>query len=155
MKRLTGGSSDYYKNDSVSAWGSHTGSAADYLTHYSKIDRFRVIQEEGPCGRLVRLSECLPESILRYDECYNDFIRVGGSCDLFGGKLYESASHMLIFGLHRAMKPKYARGPTTRTASQLTQNGMLKPPISTCHPSMIRRRCAIATMRNTVAVIVR
>ena len=85
------------------SWGNFTGSAADYLTHYSKIDQFRVIQEKQPCGSLVRLSECLPESILRYDEWYNDFIRAGGSCDLFGGKLCESASHILIFGLHRAV----------------------------------------------------
>jgi hypothetical protein len=90
------------------SWGNFTGSAADYLSHYSKIDQFRVIQEKQPCGSLVRLSECLPESVLRYDEWYNDFIRAGGSCDLFGGKLYESASHMLIFGLHRAIGDAHA-----------------------------------------------
>jgi DNA-binding CsgD family transcriptional regulator len=90
------------------SWGSHVGSAADYLIHYSKIDRFRVIQEKEPCGSLVRLSESLPESVLRYDEWYNDFIRAGGSCDLFGGKLSESASHVLIFGLHRAIGDAHA-----------------------------------------------
>jgi hypothetical protein len=52
------------------------------------------------------------------------------------------------------VKPKYARAPATRTPSQLTQNGMLKPPISTCHPKMIRRRWTIATTRNSVAVSV-
>src|SRR6202035_2669615 len=55
-------------------WGSHTGSAADYLTHYSKIDRFRVIQQKEPCGNLVRLSECLPDGVLRHDEWDNDFV---------------------------------------------------------------------------------
>src|SRR6266404_6322910 len=49
------------------------------------------------------------------------------------------------------VKPKYARAPATGRASQLTQNGMLKPPISTCHPKMIRSRCIIATTRNSVA----
>jgi hypothetical protein len=52
------------------------------------------------------------------------------------------------------VKPRYARAPATRTPSQLTQNGMLKPPISTCHPKMIRSRCIIATTRNSVAVTV-
>jgi hypothetical protein len=50
--------------------------------------------------------------------------------------------------------PKYARAPATRTPSQLTQNGMLKPPISTCHPKIIRSRCIIATIRNSAAVTV-
>jgi hypothetical protein len=52
------------------------------------------------------------------------------------------------------IKPKYARALATRTPNQLTQNGMLKPPISTDHPKMIRSRCIIATPRNSVAVTV-
>jgi hypothetical protein len=52
------------------------------------------------------------------------------------------------------VKPKYARAPATGKASQLAQNGMLNPPISTCHPKMIRSRCIIATTRNSVAVTV-
>src|SRR6516164_11534749 len=51
-------------------------------------------------------------------------------------------------------KPKYVRAPPTRTPSQLTQDGMLNPPISTCYPKMIRSRCIIATTRNSVAVTV-
>jgi DNA-binding CsgD family transcriptional regulator len=85
------------------SWGSFTGSTADYLTHYGKIDPFRALQEKAVCGDLALLSECLPESVLRYDEWYNDFLRAGGSCDLLCGKLHESASHMVIFGLHRAI----------------------------------------------------
>jgi hypothetical protein len=52
------------------------------------------------------------------------------------------------------VKPKYARAPATRMPSPLTQNGMLKPPISTDHPKMIRSRCISATTRNSVAVSV-
>jgi DNA-binding CsgD family transcriptional regulator len=85
------------------SWGSFIGSTADYLTHYSKIDPFRALQEKAVCGDLALLSESLPQSVLRHDEWYNDFIRAGGSCDLLGGKLSESASHMVIFGLHRAI----------------------------------------------------
>ena len=52
------------------------------------------------------------------------------------------------------VKPKYARAPAIGRASQLAQNGMFKPPISTCHPKMIRSRCIIATTRNSVALTV-
>ena len=52
------------------------------------------------------------------------------------------------------VKPKYARALATRTPSQLAQNGMFNPPISTCHPKMIRSKCIIATTRNSVAVAV-
>jgi hypothetical protein len=52
------------------------------------------------------------------------------------------------------VKPKYARAPATGRASQLTQNGMFKPPISARHPKMIRSKCIIATTRNSVAVTV-
>ena len=57
-------------------------------------------------------------------------------------------------GYRLCVKPKYARAPATRTPSQLTQNGMLKLPISTDHPKMIRSRCISATRRNSVAVTV-
>ncbi len=56
------------------SWGSFTGSAADYLSHYGRIDRFRVIQEKEPCGSFVRLSERLSDRDLRHDEWFNDFV---------------------------------------------------------------------------------
>src|SRR5437667_3005218 len=48
-------------------------------------------------------------------------------------------------GYRLCVKPKYAGAPATRTNSQLAQNGMPKPSISTDHPKMIRSRCIIAT----------
>src|SRR5580704_2070700 len=83
-------------------WGSFTGSRADYLAHYSKIDSFRVIQEAAASGSFARLSECLSQSALRYDEWYNDFLLKGGVCDLLGGKMHESRSHKVIIGFRRA-----------------------------------------------------
>jgi DNA-binding CsgD family transcriptional regulator len=85
------------------SWGSFTGSTADYLTHYSKIDQFRALEEKAVCGDLALLSECLPQSVLRYDEWYNDFVLRGGVRDILGTKLHESASHKVLFGLHRAI----------------------------------------------------
>src|SRR6266481_9235811 len=57
-------------------------------------------------------------------------------------------------GYRLCVKPKYARAPATRTPTQLAQNGMLKLPISTDHPEMIRSRCIIAMTRNSVAVTI-
>ena len=87
----------------IAWWGSFTGSRADYLTHYANIDPFRVILENAPGESFARLSECLPQNVLRYDEWYNDFLLNGGICDIFGGKLHESRSHIAIGGLYRAI----------------------------------------------------
>jgi hypothetical protein len=51
-------------------------------------------------------------------------------------------------------KPIHASAPATKTASQLTQDGTLRAPTSTCHPKMMRSRWIIATTRNSVAVTV-
>src|SRR5580704_8974546 len=48
----------------ITSWGSFTGSQADYLARYSKIDPFRVIQEEAACGELARLSDRLSARVL-------------------------------------------------------------------------------------------
>ena len=87
----------------ITSWGSFAGSQVDYLAHYSRIDPFRVIQEEAACGELARLSDRLPASVLRHDEWYNDYILKGGVCDVLGTKLHENRSHMVIVGLHRAV----------------------------------------------------
>jgi DNA-binding CsgD family transcriptional regulator/PAS domain-containing protein len=88
---------------SVARWGCSTANVADYLTHYSKIDPFRPIQEAAASGNLARVTEHLPQSVLRRDEWYNDFILKGGVCDILGTKLHESSAHMVIVGLYRAV----------------------------------------------------
>jgi DNA-binding CsgD family transcriptional regulator len=87
----------------VHRWGCATGSIPDYLTHYSKIDPFRIIQEKAPSGILARVTERLPQSVLRNDEWYNDCVLKSGVCDILGTKLHESPSHMAIVGLYRAV----------------------------------------------------
>jgi DNA-binding CsgD family transcriptional regulator len=97
---------------SLDFWGSFSGDRADYLAHYSKIDPFRLIQQEAECGRLARLSERLPQGVLRQDEWYNDYVLKGGVCDVLGTKLYESPSRMVIVGLHRAIADRPVPGDT-------------------------------------------
>jgi DNA-binding CsgD family transcriptional regulator len=84
-------------------WGCLSGTRAEYFARYSQIDPFREVQINAPCGTFMRLSECLPQSVLRHDEWYNDFIFRGGVCDILAVKLHESGLHMAILGLHQAV----------------------------------------------------
>jgi DNA-binding CsgD family transcriptional regulator len=88
---------------SVVRWGCSNGDIAAYLSHYGKIDPFRPIQEAAPSGSLARVTECLPQSKLRHDEWYNDFLLKAGVCDIVGTKLHESPAHRVILGLYRAV----------------------------------------------------
>jgi DNA-binding CsgD family transcriptional regulator len=83
--------------------GIFAGRRKDYLVHYSKIDPFLAIQEETVCGSLTLLSERVPESVLRRDEWYNDYVLKGHVCDILGVKLHESQSHTVLLGLQRAV----------------------------------------------------
>ena len=88
---------------SVVRWGCSTHSIPDYLTHYSKIDPFRPLQEKVESGSLGRLTERLPQSVLRHDEWYNDYLLKGGVSDILGTKLHESPAHLVLLGLYRAV----------------------------------------------------
>ncbi len=100
-------------------WGSFTSSRSDYLAHYGNIDRYRVILEEQECGSLMWISDCLSQTVLRHDEWYNDFIRKGGVCDVLGSKLYESQSHRVLLGLHRAIGDNNRRAGDKEAARTL------------------------------------
>jgi PAS domain-containing protein/DNA-binding CsgD family transcriptional regulator len=112
-----------HRVSAIATWGGFTGSRADYLTHYSTIDPFRMIQEEAACGALARLSDRLPASALRRSEWYNDYVFAGGVCDVLGTKLHENASHMVMIGLHRAI------GDTDPFPRDETALAMLIPPL--------------------------
>jgi DNA-binding CsgD family transcriptional regulator len=102
----------------IARWGSFAGSRSEYLAHYSKIDTFRVILEEAECERLLRLSDCVPQSVLRHDAWYNDYVLKGGACDVLGSKLNESPSHMVILGFHRIIGDRF---PFPRDMAALQQ----------------------------------
>jgi DNA-binding CsgD family transcriptional regulator/PAS domain-containing protein len=89
-------------------WGCFLGTRAEYFARYSQIDPFREVQIDAPCGTFMRLSECLPQSVLRHDVWYNDFILTGGVSDILAIKLHESGLHMAILGLHQAVGDAHA-----------------------------------------------
>jgi DNA-binding NarL/FixJ family response regulator len=102
---------------SAAWWGSLTGRPADYMSHYGKIDPSRAIWDDAAtCGRLLRVSECLPQSLLSNDEWYNDWLLKGGIRDILGTTLYESSSRKMSIGLYRAIGDV---GPFPRAEAQL------------------------------------
>jgi hypothetical protein len=52
----------------LSQSGSLVGREADYFSYYHELDRYRPILEALPAGGWLRISECLPETVLRRDE---------------------------------------------------------------------------------------
>jgi len=89
---------------SAAWWGSFTGRPADYVSHYGKIDPSRALWDKAAAsGRLLRVSESLPPSVLRHDEWYNEWLLAGGVCDILGTTLYESPSRKISCGLYRAI----------------------------------------------------
>src|ERR1700730_4820265 len=52
----------------LSQSGSLVGREADYFSYYHELDRYRPILEVLPAGGWLRISECLPEPVLRRAE---------------------------------------------------------------------------------------
>jgi DNA-binding CsgD family transcriptional regulator/PAS domain-containing protein len=102
---------------SAAWWGIFTGRPADYVSHYGKIDPSRAIWDEAAaCGRLLRISEALPKSVLRHDEWYNEWLLKGGVCDMLGTTLCESPARKMSISLYRAIGDV---GPFPRAEEQL------------------------------------
>jgi DNA-binding CsgD family transcriptional regulator/PAS domain-containing protein len=89
------------RGDLVSQSGPLVGAAADYLSYYHELDGFRPMVEVSPSGRRLRLSECLPEAVLRRDEMYNDYLLKHGIGDVLAVRLLQSATHTVMLGLHQ------------------------------------------------------
>jgi len=49
----------------------------DYVNYYAGRDPYRPVLEATPSGSWVQLSRCLPQTVLRSDEWYNDYILKG------------------------------------------------------------------------------
>jgi uncharacterized protein DUF6894 len=71
----------------------------EYINHYASLDPFSPLLKVGPGW--TKLSECLPDSLLRKSEWYNDFVMACGVRDIFGARLVDTPSHSMLFGLHQ------------------------------------------------------
>lgn len=85
-------------------WISFSGPCAElkttYLAHYAAPDLFTPKVAATPAQGQLWLSESAPQSALRTNEWYNDFVVKNGICDILGAKLFENASHAVMLGFH-------------------------------------------------------
>jgi hypothetical protein len=75
------------------------------VDHFAPLDPFLPHLDVAP--RWIKLSDCLPQSLLRQSEWYNDFVLACGVRDILGTRLIETPSHLVYV----------RRSPTDRTKS--------------------------------------
>jgi hypothetical protein len=92
-------------------WVCFTGLSAefqsDYIDHYGPLDPFKPLLDVGLGW--TKLSECLPRSLLRKSEWYNDFVLACGVHDILGAHLVDTPSHSAFFGLHQQIGRRFDR----------------------------------------------
>jgi DNA-binding CsgD family transcriptional regulator/PAS domain-containing protein len=79
--------------------GPLVGREGDYFSYYHALDRYRPILETLPAATWLQISECLPETVLRRDEWYNDYLLKAGIDDALSARLFETPSHIVVFGV--------------------------------------------------------
>ena len=84
---------------------------SDYIRHYAAVDRYSPLLDES----WEKLSECLPDQLLRKSEWYNDFVLACGVRDILGARLVDTSNHCVIIGIHQQI----GRGFSDRADSTL------------------------------------
>src|SRR5438270_5044952 len=102
--------------------GTLVGPEGDYFSYYQALDRYRPILETLPAARWLQISECLPETVLRRDEWYNDYLLKAGIDDALSARLFESPSHIVVFGVSHGID----QAPFTRAGIAALQT-LLQP----------------------------
>jgi hypothetical protein len=77
--------------------GLSAGLKPDYVRYYAALDPYSPLLD----GNWKKLSECLPDPLLRKSEWYNDFVLTCGVRDILGARLADTSSHCVIFGIHQ------------------------------------------------------
>src|ERR1700722_3580119 len=85
------------KVDEAHFCGLSAGFKSDYVRHYAALDQYAPLLD----GSWKKLSECLPDRVLRSSEWYNDFILTCGVRDILGTRLFDTSGHCVIFGIHQ------------------------------------------------------
>ena len=85
------------KVDEAHFCGLSAGFKSDYVRHYAALDPYSPLLD----GSWKKLSECLPDRLLRSSEWYNDFILTCGVRDILGARLVDASGHCVIFGIHQ------------------------------------------------------
>jgi hypothetical protein len=85
------------KVDEAHFCGLSAGFKSDYVRHYAALDPYSPLLD----GSWKKLSECLPDRLLRRSEWYNDFVLTCGVRDILGTRLVDASGHCVIFGIHQ------------------------------------------------------
>ena len=83
--------------DEAYFFGLSAGFKSDYVRHYANVDPYSPLLD----GSWTKLSECLPETMLRKSEWYNDFVLTCGVRDILGARLVDTPNYCVIFGIHQ------------------------------------------------------
>jgi hypothetical protein len=67
----------------------------------AKIRDSELLPHLNVAPRWIKLSDCLPQSLLRQSEWYNDFVLACGVRDILGTRLIETPSHLVYVGVHQ------------------------------------------------------
>jgi hypothetical protein len=70
-----------------------------YVDHFARLDPFLPLLNVA--RRWIKLSDCLPQTLLRQSEWYNDFVLACGVRDVLGARLIETPSHLVYVGVHQ------------------------------------------------------
>ncbi len=84
--------------------GLSAGFKSDYLRHYAAVDPYLPLLD----GSWKKLSECLPDRLLRKSEWCNDFVLRCGVRDILAARLVDTSSHRVIFGIHQQIGRTFA-----------------------------------------------
>ncbi|MGA8586075.1 MAG: hypothetical protein WB715_19970, partial [Roseiarcus sp.] len=91
------------KNSNNVDWACFSGLSerfrSDYVDHFAQLDAF--LPHLHVARRWIKLSDCLPQSLLRQSEWYNDFVLASGVRDILGARLIETPSRLVYVGVHQ------------------------------------------------------
>jgi hypothetical protein len=118
------------KNSNGADWvcfsGLSEGFNSDYVDHFAPLDPFLPHLNVAP--RWIKLSDCLPQSLLRQSEWYNDFVLACGVRDMLGTRLIETPSHLVYIGVHQQIGRSLSADvePSMRELTSPLRSAMLR-----------------------------
>ena len=90
-------------------WVCFSGLSAEfqsaYINHYAPLDPYTPLLNVDLGW--TKLSESLPDTVLRKSEWYNDFVLSCGVSDILGARVVETPSHFVTFGLHQQIGRRF------------------------------------------------
>ena len=91
-------------------WACCSGLGAEtenrYIGYYARLDPFTPLVNVTPGW--TKLSESLPDRVLRRSEWYNDFVLHCGVRDILGTLLVDTPTHAVLFGVHQQIGRSFA-----------------------------------------------